>query len=135
MARQEVRRINPIAHITLVVVIILLVFEVLVIGGVFEFKAQTIAKYAPWAYESFIRLVGEHLDSAPRWAEVEEAEEIDKSTLPDGVVLSVGDNETTEATNVVPDVVFPPETDAESNPVVVPTNTPPFIPEGFLPVG
>ena len=72
MNKVEKRRVNPIAKFATLAVFTLLVFEGLVIGGVFELKARTVAKYAPWAYESFLRLVGEHPESAPRLAEVEE---------------------------------------------------------------
>ena len=74
MSKLESRRTNPIAHITLIAVLMLLVFQFFSMVGVLELKAGTVAKYAPWAYEPFLRLVGEHPESAPRWASVEEVE-------------------------------------------------------------
>ena len=61
------------AQIAGIAVLILIFFEALVIGGVFELQAPAVAKYAPWAYEPFLRIVGEHPESAPRLAVVEEA--------------------------------------------------------------
>lgn len=77
MAKVQARRINPIAQVTALVVGVLIGFEALVISGAFELQAPTVAKYIPWAYEPFLKLVGEHPDSAPRLAFVEE-------TKPDG---------------------------------------------------
>ncbi len=109
---QEIRRINPIARVTLVAVIVLFIFEALIISGLFELKAQTVAKYAPWAYEPFLHLVGEHLDSAPRWVAVEEVDESDPIVLPE--VNTTG---------------------LEPIPVVVPTNAPAVEPDEIVPVG
>lgn len=120
----ETRRINPIARVTFVAVMVLFVFEALVISGLFELKAQTVAKYAPWAYEPFLHLVGEHLESTPRWVAVEEAEEL--ATEPLALPELAMTNETSAVTNGMINPVVP---------VVVPTNTPPTKPEEIVPVG
>jgi hypothetical protein len=118
MAKLETRRINPIAHVTLVAVIVVIVFEVLVIFGVFELKAQTVAKYAPWAYEPFLQLVGEHPESAPRWATVEEPKETKQEPL--AVPLLVPTNETSAVTNAVPEPVAPTPAPAAQPKAIVP---------------
>lgn len=144
MAKLETRRINPIAHITLVAVIILIIFEALVMGGVLELKTQTVAKYAPWAYEPFLKLVGEHPDSAARWATVEEVDESDPVVLPEANVTGlepsaipvlISTNETIITTNVLLKASVPLETETEPIPVVVPTNAPNLDPEEIVPVG
>ena len=68
MKNKESRRIVPVSAFVLVLLVILVVCEALVIGGSLEVKASSIAKVAPWAYEPFLRLVGEHPDS-PRYHE------------------------------------------------------------------
>lgn len=138
MAKLETRRVNPIAHITLVAVVVLIVFEVLVMGGVLELKSQTVAKYAPWAYEPFLRLVGEHPESASRWVTVEEADDSDPIVLPEinvtglepsAIPLLVPTNETLIATNAVPEI------EPEPIPEIAPTNAPVAEPEEIVPVG
>ena len=127
MAKLETRRINPIAHVTLVVVTLVVVFELLMIGGILELKSATVAKYAPWAYEPFLKLVGEHPDSVARWAPVEETEVSDGDILSDGLPDLPVTNDTTSATNAAPE--------PEPPPVDAPTNMPPADPEEFIPVG
>jgi hypothetical protein len=64
MSNKESRRIVPVSAFAIAAFAVLVVFEVLVIGGVLELKASTVARIAPWAYEPFLRLVGEHPESA-----------------------------------------------------------------------
>ncbi len=63
MKNRESRRIVPISIVTAVVFVLVVAFELLVIGGAVDVKASTIARLAPWAYEPFLKLVGEHPDS------------------------------------------------------------------------
>ncbi len=144
MEKQETRRINPIAHITLVLVLLLIVFEALVIFGVFELKAQTVAKHAPWAYEPFLKLVGEHPESAPRWASVEEPEEKQavKATMvgvtglePSAIPVLVETNEAMLATNLILEATVPLDVEPDPVPVVAPTNAPKADPQEIVPVG
>ena len=72
MGRRETRRINPIARVTLTGVLMLVAFQLLIIGGALQLEAGTVHRYAPWAYEPFLRLVGEHPDTERQWAAVEE---------------------------------------------------------------
>ena len=74
MSKLESRRVNPIGQLALIAVLLLFVFQLFALLGVLELQAGTVAKYAPWAYEPFLRLVGEHPESSPRWASVEEVE-------------------------------------------------------------
>jgi hypothetical protein len=143
MSQQETRRRNPIAHITLVLVVLLILFEALVIFGVFELKAQTVAKYAPWAYEPFLRLAGEHPESTPRWATVEEPEEdeeIDSATLgvtgleASAIPVLVETNEAILATNLILEATVPLKVEPEPIPVATSTNAP-AAPEETVPVG
>ncbi|MEN8254217.1 MAG: hypothetical protein ABFR33_01995 [Verrucomicrobiota bacterium] len=140
MDRKETRRINPIAHITLVLVLLLIVFEGLVILGALELKAQTVAKHAPWAYEPFLKLVGEHPESAPRWASVEEPEENEalEATMvgvtglePSAIPVLVETNEAVPATNMIIEATVPLEVESEPVPVAAPTNAP----QEIVPVG
>ena len=139
MDKRETRRINPIAHLTWIVVLLLLIFQALVIAGVTELKAHTVAKYAPWAYESFLRLVGEHPDSSPRWATVEEAaappaEDHDvisyTGLAPSAVPVLIETNDVVLSTNILLEATTPREVDAEPVPVIVPTNAPVVEPVG-----
>jgi hypothetical protein len=63
MSKKESRRIVPLSAVAIVAFVMLVVFEVLIIGGVFGVKASTVARIAPWAYEPFLKLVGEHPES------------------------------------------------------------------------
>ncbi|HSR88451.1 MAG TPA: hypothetical protein VLL07_05815 [Pontiella sp.] len=63
MNKKESRRIVPLSAVAVAAFAILIVFQALVIGGVFNLKASTVARIAPWAYEPFLRLVGEHPES------------------------------------------------------------------------
>jgi len=63
MSKKESRRRVPVSAIAIAVFVLLVVFEVLVIGGALEIKSSTVARIAPWAYEPFLRLVGEHPES------------------------------------------------------------------------
>ncbi len=144
MGKQEKRRLNPIGHITLVLVVLLIFFEALVIFGVFELKAQTVAKYAPWAYEPFLRLIGEHPESTPRWATVEEPEEEEPVELavasvtglePSVIPVLIETNDAVLATNLVLEATVPLDIEPEPVPVVAPTNAPDGELQEVVPVG
>ena len=147
MDKVKERRVNPIAKVATLAVLVLLVFEGLVIGGVFELKAQTVAKYAPWAYEPFLRLVGEHPDSAPRLAEIEESKEEPETLIPGGLDISglepsiipvlIATNDTMLGTNTVLEPTIPQEVEPVPVPVPVkvPTNAVETIEEEIIPVG
>ena len=123
MDKRETRRVNPVAQIAFFAVAILVVFEALVIGGVLELKAQTVAKYAPWAHEPFLRLVGEHPDS-PRFREPKPVES--PVAAPSVMPAPVETNTAAAVTNVVLEPIVP---------VSEPTNPPPAKREEVVPVG
>ncbi len=147
MEKLETRRRNPVAHITLVLVLLLIVFEALVIFGALELKAQTVAKYAPWAYEPFLRLVGEHPESTPRWVVVEEAEENEGDEAVESMIVGVTGLEPSAipvlietnamllATNLILEATIPLEIEPEPVPVDAPTNVPETELEEVVPVG
>ncbi len=142
MNKQDTRRRNSIAHITLILVVLVLGFEALIIFGVFELKSKTVAKYAPWAYESFLRLAGEHPESTPHWATVEEAEENVESSIlgvtglePSAIPVLVETNETVLATNLILEATVPVELNPDSVPVATPIPGPLADEEEVVPVG
>ena len=57
------RRIVPIALFVKVLFGVLILIEALLISGVSQLRASTVARVAPWATEPFLKLVGEHPDS------------------------------------------------------------------------
>jgi hypothetical protein len=139
MDKSEKRRINPLAKVATCAVVVLLILEGLVIGGAFELKSQTVAKYAPWAYESFLRLVGEHPESSSRWVEVEEPAEESSKKTEEGLINASGLEPSIipvlMATNAVLEPSVPMEVIPEPIPVTVPTNAPQNAIEEVIPVG
>lgn len=145
MDKLVTRRTNPISHVAALAVTTLLVCEVLIMVGGLELKAQTVAKYAPWAYEPFLKLVGEHPGSAPRWAAVEKADEsvASPSTVsgmggltPGEMLLPIEINEPELSTNIVLEPSIPLEAELESVPVTTSTNNVPTPSEKIVvPVG
>ena len=124
--------------------ILLVVFEFLVIFGALELKAQTVAKYAPWAYEPFLRLVGEHPESAPRWASIEETEEKEsvEATVagvtglePSAIPILIETDDAMLATNLILEATVPLEVEPEPTPVAIPTNRPAYESQENIPVG
>ena len=60
MNKEASRRIVPESVAALVVVGLLGLFELLVLFGALEVNGASVAAVAPWAYEPFCKLVGEH---------------------------------------------------------------------------
>jgi hypothetical protein len=131
MSKLESRRTNPVGYIAFIAVLILLIFQLFAMVGVLELKAGTVAKYAPWAYEPFLRLVGEHPESKPRWASVEEVDAT-PATHPDIVDLTglessvipvlIATNVTVRSTNTILEATIPLEVEVDS--AAAPTNRP-----------
>lgn len=65
MNEVESRRIIPISRITIGFVLILAVFQVIMLCGMFELKSSTVKKTAPWFHNTFLKLVGEHPSTRP----------------------------------------------------------------------
>jgi len=131
--KSESRRTVPISAITLLAIVALLSFEGLVIGGAFEVRAATIARMAPWAYEPFLRLVGEHPDSfRHRQYAGDEKQSIENDTAGDAggfdiepLLMDTG-----------PETVPEPDSVAEETPAQPPENILPEQPrEDEVPVG
>lgn len=122
MKNRESRRIVPVSVITLVVLAVLVVFEALIIIGALEVRTSTIAKVAPWAYEPFLRLVGEHPDSY-RHRGGQDKEE-DSRPGASGIELVAGlHGERLDAdTNRIPDSTELPDSGEEPSPE---TDSPP----------
>lgn len=73
MNNVESRRIVPIARITIGLVVILALYQAVMLSGLYEVKASTVKKTAPWFYSTFRKWVGE--DPSTRPVVVEPAEE------------------------------------------------------------
>ena len=65
------KRRAPLARLATAAVGLVFLVEAAVIGGILEIPARTVGRYAPWAYEAFLRLVGEHPDELPSAALLE----------------------------------------------------------------
>ena len=116
MSKKQSRRRVPVSAVTMVAVLILVFFEVLVIGGVFSVKASTVARIAPWAYEPFLRLVGEHPESERLQARSRKEQGVDASSgmasiaglNTEGVIIELG-APVDEGGEVSPDAERSPE--------------------------
>lgn len=129
MKKQNTRRINPVGQVTFIAVVVLIVFEVLIVCGAFELQPQTVEKHAPWAYEPFLRLIGEHPDSTPSWVPVALVEPDSNLTGLESLAIPL-----LLSTNVILEASIPFEVDP--TPVRVSTNAPSGdAVEEFVPVG
>ena len=60
------RRVVPVSTVALVSVSIVLLVELITVTGFFEhLQTKQVGRYAPWAYDAFLRWVGEHPDELP----------------------------------------------------------------------
>lgn len=144
MGKINTRRVNPVSHVAALAVTVLVVFEVLVMVGALELKAQTVAKYAPWAYEPFLKLVGEHPDSASRWAAVVKESDADKEDAVDQMagiassaipILIETNSVVPQSTNAVSELLEHPEAAVTNLPATAPAPVPQPEPEKIVPVG
>ncbi|VGO22980.1 hypothetical protein [Pontiella sulfatireligans] len=112
----------PAAYVATALVVALFIFEAAVIGGIVELKASTVGRFAPWAYEPYLKLVGEHPDSLPRQAPQERDEPEPESTMSGLPGLEGGALGGLSATNAAPIVIEPSEQlqDEPAEAVVVP---------------
>jgi len=117
-------------------VAVLVVCEVLVVCGALEVRASLVAKVAPWAYEPFLRLVGEHPDQmAPNTATTNNAMEY--VTIKDLTDASAATNTVFGAldTSVETNATSTPLQVPNEEPVNIETNTPAESPDVVIPVG
>ncbi len=91
MRKKESRRRVPVSVVAMAAIALLFVLEGLVIGGAFGVKAATVARIAPWAYEPFLRLVGEHPESAALKESIGDQKE-DEARSPSGMASVAGFN-------------------------------------------
>ncbi len=68
MNKQKQKRNVPVAKTAVAVFGVLGLFELFAISGGFEMKPSTVARIAPWAYEPYLKLVGEHPSTRPVWS-------------------------------------------------------------------
>ena len=131
-AEKRVVRITVVASLIFAA---LLIFELFIIGGGLDVNASVVRKHAPWAYEPFLKLVGEHPDQFSLWGISSRDAEAGAAEAPDPLTSIAGINpdqlsvtlEAVEGTNTVVErtntVVHPAEPDATS-PVLVPVVSP-----------
>ena len=60
MSKLESRRIVFASYVAVVAVGVLVIGEVVMLSGLLELQPATVARVAPWAYEPFLKLIGEH---------------------------------------------------------------------------
>lgn len=136
MKNKESRRIVPMSMAALVVTVLLVLFEGLTLGHALEVDASVIARIAPWAYEPFLRVVGEHPDQiAPGMSATNSSMEyvtindLTKEIAATNTVVGVfdanmGTNETATPLQI-----------PNEEPVNIETNTPSASPDEAIPVG
>ncbi|NNJ71103.1 MAG: hypothetical protein HKP10_07445 [Kiritimatiellales bacterium] len=73
------KRSIPVAAVASVVLLILGLVELFVIMGGLTLRTATVRQVVPWAYEPYLKLVGEHPDSLSKWAVTEPQEKNVKS--------------------------------------------------------
>jgi len=144
MSKKESRRRVPVSAIAIAVFVLLVVFEVLVIGGALEIKSSTVARIAPWAYEPFLRLVGEHpeSDTMKESAQDRTAQGGDTPSgmaavagfNPDGLIIDL-DTQPEESAAADAETNLPDETPSNAVPAEAITNPVPDHPEQVVPVG
>ena len=145
MSKKESRRIVPLAVVAIAGFVVLVAFEVLIIGGAVGIKSSTVARIAPWAYEPFLRLVGEHPESAALRGSVGDQKE-EGTGVPSGMASVAGFNpdalvieldvQPEEGGDVVPEAVVTDDTSSNAVPAGSSiTNPVPEDPEDVVPVG
>lgn len=129
MKQVEMRRINPVGHVVSLVVGIIVLFEVFVIVGAVDLKAETVRRYVPWAYDAFVR--GEQ--QLEQWADValDEAQPTEAAVSTDAWVPDEPNIPPVSATNGV--IELEPIEASEVEPVEI--NAPDTTIEDDVPVG
>ena len=62
----EKRKNSPLTRLVFFLIFLLLLGEGILLAGVLDLNASTVEHYAPWAYEPFLRIIGEHPANPPR---------------------------------------------------------------------
>ncbi len=140
MKNVEARRTVPISVITLVLFCLMAVLQVFVITGGYELDASSVKKVAPWAYEPFLKITGEHPDTRPEWAvganEDEKVAEVIKigGIRPDAIPVTIED-QPAPAKKVIIEPTKPLEQPRTVIPVTTPEKEEKENPEEVVPVG
>ena len=140
MKETTARRIVPISIVTMIVFGLMALFQIFVITGGYELEAATVKKAAPWAYESFLKLTGEHPDTRPEWIKEKKAvnPEIDMITIggirPEDISVTIEDQPLTKK-KVVIEPTKPIEEKARVIPVSIPKVEKNEKPGEVVPVG
>jgi len=137
MKQVEQRRIVPMSYLTIIFFMIFGILQVVVIAGVLEIKSSTVKRIAPWAYEPFLRFMGEHPDSRPRLDTGKKKKKKSSSGIaqvagftPDQLDISLDAATGMLQTNTVIDVTIPTPEQPE-----IELSEPEEDPEGDVPVG
>jgi len=118
---------------------------VLVIAGALEIKSSTVARIAPWAYEPFLKLVGEHPESDTMKESVQDRT-AQGGAVPSGMAAVAGfnsedltidlDTQTEESEDLAAESVEPAEAPSNAVPAGSSVTNPPAAePKKVIPVG
>jgi hypothetical protein len=131
---------TPVASLVFVA---LVVFELCIIFGALEMDAALVRTHAPWAYEPFLRLVGEHPEQVSKWGIRKGTAEKDESGGP-GAMSAIAEFhpeqlavtlDAVQQTNAVVEPAEPVEDAPVLEPMVPPTNEAEQPEEEAVPVG
>jgi hypothetical protein len=89
-AKGTSRRIVPVSVAATVCFVLLATFELMVFGGVFQVKASVVRQVAPWAYEPFLKLTGEHPETNPALLQNEAPDETKKGVSASSMATVAG---------------------------------------------
>ncbi|HEY5621250.1 MAG TPA: hypothetical protein VIR77_01480 [Pontiella sp.] len=139
-AGRRVVRTTPVASL---IFALLVVFELCIIFGALEMDAALVRKHAPWAYEPFLRLVGEHPDQFSRWGIDNSSAENAEAAVPESMSAIASFNpeqlavtlEAVEPTNSVVEPAVPEESAPVLEPMVPPRDEAETPVEEEVPVG
>ncbi|MEE9368393.1 MAG: hypothetical protein V3V05_05965 [Pontiella sp.] len=142
MKQVNQRRIVPISVVTIVIFSLLGFFQLFVIAGGYELEASTVKKFAPWVYEPFLKLAGEHPDTRPEWAVdrggVKEVKTSSAGTIagfsPEEIPVTLN-LDPVPVENVIIEATVPIKEPEIVNPTSVPAKEPKVKPEDIVPVG
>jgi hypothetical protein len=119
MNEVESRRVVPMAQITVICTVLLALFELYFISTAYELKASTVKKVAPWVYEPYRKMMGEHPSTQPKAARAPASNTPDSA--PSGVATVAG-FKPEELTITIEDAKMPvPEVEPAP---VIPVSTP-----------
>ena len=125
MNETNARRIVPISIVTMIVFGLMALFQVFVIAGGYELEAATVKKVAPWAYDSFLKVTGEHPDTRPEWVVEKKTVETEADVIriggirPEAISVTIEDQPLPEKTGVIK-----PTTPLKEESTVIPVSVP-----------